>query len=122
MGTDDKSVGELWREEFQRQEDSYQTPHPQRAFFLGFLRSPYIKKILKFADLRRQDRVLEGGCGSGKFSACFAVLGFRVMALDYSPRMVTNALGLRRAAEEYFGRLELDAVVGDLNHLPFAKV
>lgn len=115
-----QSVGELWRAAFRHEEDAYQVSLPDRAFFVRLLRSPYMKHIRRYAQPKRLERVLEGGCGSGKFSVCFAIMGLRATALDYSPRMAANALNLKQAAAGYFGQLALEAAVGDLTHLPFA--
>lgn len=59
---------------------------------------------------RRPEHVLDAGCGPGRLAErCLRELGAEVIGLDQSERMVelTRARGV-------------DAVVGDVQHLPFA--
>ena len=71
------------------------------------------KVIADLCQVRRGDRVLEIGCGTGHFSAYFKELGADVVGLDTSPEMLKLAKDLR-------GELKIDFNQGDAYHLPFA--
>lgn len=112
-----RSVGELWQEEFARQATPYADEGADKAFFENCLALPHTRKLVAAAGLRGGERVLEAGCGSGKFAVALAILGCRVTALDYSPDMVRNAARLKERAEAFYGELDLAAVRGDLEAL-----
>lgn len=59
--------------------------------------------------LRRGDRILDLGCGSGRDLRYFAQRGFRVIGIDYSPRLVELARAYSKQP----------VVVGDFSSLPF---
>lgn len=111
-----KRVGQIWDEHFQTQKDVYSLPEGL-PFLRRFIRSPFIQHILKYANLRRDAKVLEAGCGSGKFSFCFALLGYDVTALDYSAIMLQNVARSRDKFERETGRLNLTLRQGDLERL-----
>ncbi len=71
------------------------------------------KVIAGLCRIRRGDKVLEIGCGTGHFSTYFKELGADVVGLDTSPEMLKVAKDLR-------GELEIDFNKGDAYHLPFA--
>ena len=58
---------------------------------LGPIEKVIIPKILPAIPLKRGDRVLECGIGSGKWSAAFALLGCEVFAMDNSEEILQNA-------------------------------
>ena len=58
---------------------------------LGPLAKVIIPKIQPSIPLKRGDRVLECGIGSGKWSAAFALLGCEVYAMDNSQEMLEKA-------------------------------
>lgn len=58
---------------------------------LGPIDMVIIPKILSAIPLKRGDRVLECGIGSGKWSAAFALLGCEVYAMDSSVEMLEKA-------------------------------
>lgn len=60
-------------------------------------------------NLRRNDRILDLGCGSGRDLRYFAQRGFRVIGIDYSPRLVELARGYSKQP----------VVLGDFASLPF---
>lgn len=57
--------------------------------------------ILRYEKLPAGSRVLEAGCGSGKFSLALAALGHKVVALDYVPEVLR---GVRTAGRQLEGR------------------
>lgn len=59
--------------------------------------------------LRRGDRILDLGCGSGRDLRYFAQRVFRVIGIDYSPRLVELARAYSKQP----------VVVGDFSSLPF---
>lgn len=71
------------------------------------------KVIAGLCRIRRGDKVLEIGCGTGHFSTYFKELGADVVGLDTSPEMLKVAKDLR-------GELKIDFNKGDVYHLPFA--
>ncbi|MCS6911439.1 MAG: class I SAM-dependent methyltransferase, partial [Anaerolineales bacterium] len=111
-----KRVSQLWDEHFQNQEHAYQF-REGLPFLRKFIRSPFIQEILKYANLRHDAKVLEAGCGSGKFSFCFALLGYEVTALDFSVTILKNMARSREELEPETGRLSLTLRQGDLENL-----
>ncbi len=71
------------------------------------------KVIADLCQVRRGDKVLEIGCGTGHFSAYFKELGADVVGLDTSPDML-------RVAKDLRGELKIDFNQGDAYSLPFA--
>lgn len=82
-------------------------------------------------NLRRGDRILDLGCGSGRDLRYFAQHGFRVIGIDYSPRLVELArvyskqpVVLGDFASLPFKDNSFDAVwsIGSLLHVPRSSV
>jgi SAM-dependent methyltransferase len=111
-----KRVGQIWDEHFQAQEHAYRL-EKGLPFLRKFIRSPFIQDILRYANLKRNAKVLEVGCGSGKFSFCFALLGCDVTALDFSTTILQNVAASREKLEQETGRLSLTLHHGDLEKL-----
>src|SRR5712692_9678181 len=110
------SVGDQWRQAITQQSGAYRTVLDPR-FIERFMRSPYIELPRRYAQLGQGQSALEAGCGSGKFSLCFARLGCDATALDFSPDIIANVQDLRQQAETIWGPLSLRVVAGDLEHL-----
>ena len=69
--------------------------------------------IRELCGIRRGEKVLEIGCGTGHFSAYFKELGAEVVGLDTSPEML-------RVAKDLRGEKKIDFSRGDAYQLPFA--
>lgn len=63
----------------------------------------WLKPVLDCIDIKRGDRVVEFGCGSGKFSAGLSLMGFNVIATDQLEDML-DRVGLN------FPRMNLKTV------------
>jgi len=116
--SDQVAVGHAWEEALKGK--GYPLPVDAR-FLRRFRTSPYIRLITRYARLCEHSRILEPGCGSGKFSLALGSLGHRPVALDY----VADVLrGLRVAEKELSARRwpgQLSGYCqGDLENLPFA--
>lgn len=112
-----KRVGQIWDEcLLQTQKDAYLL-QGGLPFLRKFIRSPFIQNILKYANLRRDAKVMEAGCGSGKFSFCFALLGYDVTALDFSATVLQNVARSKEKIEQEIGQLKLTLRQGDLEKL-----
>lgn len=68
----------------------------QRAYFEGSLKKTmvprdsrylrrHVKELLRFGEIAPRDRVLELGCGMGRYTVLLADMGFAVEGLDLSP-------------------------------------
>ena len=115
-----ESIGEQWAQAFEQQTDPYLIEADQK-FFDDWLISPYMRLLVRAADVRGGEKVLEAGCASGKYSVGLAIQGCQVTALDYVPQMVQNVRALADRAEEISGRkLPLEAVQGDIEQLDLA--
>ncbi len=60
-------------------------------------RSDYINQLIGLLELERSDSVLDVGCGSGTLAIPLAALGHAVVALDFSPVMLSE---LEQSASE----------------------
>lgn len=80
---------------------------------------PYTEELLK---VKEGQTILDIACGNGNFSRRLAQLGAKVVALDYSSKMVERA---KKRSKEYLGQIEyrvLDATsYEDLNELGHQK-
>ena len=89
-------------------------------FLQRFRASPYIQKILRYANLPAGSLILEPGCGSGKFSLTLASIGHHVITLDY----VAGVLSAIRRTDERLtppaGALS-GICLGSLERLPFSE-
>lgn len=108
-------IGQKWEKSFH--DHSYEIKQVGKEFFESFADSKYIKLMVNYSGIKKGDRVLEAGCGSGKLSVVMATLGYKVTALDFSERMLKNVWALKQEAQKYFGRLDLECVRGDLGNL-----
>jgi len=84
--------------------------HTPKGRFVDVLEKEVISELCK---LRRGDKVLEIGCGTGHFSAYFEELGAEVTGLDTSSNML-------RLAKEKFGELKINFETGEAYSLPFS--
>lgn len=76
--------------------------------------TPCAAKLVKRAEVRPGDRVLDVACGTGVVSVTAARLGARVTGLDLTPEL------LERARENgKIAGVEIDWREGDVEHLPF---
>ena len=66
--------------------------------------------LLNLPDLKEQTRILDVGCGTGKFSYEFKKLGLEIFCLDISREMLDFAKSKRRCI--YY-------ILADAEHLPF---
>ena len=118
----EQGVGAQWLRVFKQQGNLYAHPQASRASFEKFRRGPYVQLMLRYAGLAAGAQVIEVGCGSGRFTACLASLGYRATALDISHEMAGNARNLARQAEQYFGPLAVAVVQADMDAtLPLAS-
>ena len=97
--------------------------HRQRGYFERAIkqtmvprRSPYllrqVRELLRHAGIRPGDRVLEVGCGMGRYTLLLAELGIAVEGLDLTP-------GLLEKLQEYNGgRFEIPLRAGDVITFP----
>ncbi|MBI5877727.1 MAG: methyltransferase domain-containing protein [Chloroflexi bacterium] len=67
------------------------------------MHGPFVQHIVRYAQMAAGASAIEVGCGSARFTACLALMGFRVTALDVSPTMLENALDMQRQAEALLG-------------------
>jgi SAM-dependent methyltransferase len=72
----------------------------------------HVRELLKFAPIKPNDRVLEIGCGMGRYTLLFAQLGIRIEGLDLSPVLIEQ---LRQFAE---GRFNIPLYTGDVIDTP----
>jgi len=112
------SVGEQWRAAFSELGSAYGAQFDAR-FMIKFLRSPYVELPRRYARLGVGKRPLEAGCGSAKFSLCFARLGCDALALDFSSDIAANVRARGSQARAVWGALSLTIVRGDLECLNF---
>lgn len=113
------AVGEAWGRRLQGA--GYGTAGDER-FLARFRASPYIQLILRYPSLPRGGslRVLEPGCGSGKFSLALASLGHRVIALDYVAGVLHGVRAGAPAAPEGWSGRPQGYCQGSLEQLSFA--
>jgi ubiquinone/menaquinone biosynthesis C-methylase UbiE len=110
-----------WSRIFEEDSTVYRLGKVHRSFFEKLTRSRYMSKILSHpTGAGRVLRILEAGCGSGKFSVSLAVAGHKVVAMDYTMQMLENTRDLTAVAEGYYGELEIALIQQDLNNLGFS--
>jgi len=71
---------------------------PPRREIRRMMNSPHIKYLLKYS--KPGSKVLEGGCGSAKFSFALALKGYDVTAMDYSKHIVANVKSMLEAVKK----------------------
>ena len=111
-------VGKKWEGSFKKYGEKYSTKVFDAKFYKKFLYSEYIKKIIDNVSLSSDARILEAGCGSGKFSICFAIMGFNVVAMDFSGSICKNLKETVEEAQRSYN-IEIEVVRGDLEKLCF---
>jgi SAM-dependent methyltransferase len=95
----------------------------QRTYFEGTLKktmvprpSPYVERqvreLIREARLSPGDRILDVGCGMGRYTLPLAGLGYRVEGLDLAPGL------LARLGEYNGGRFDIPLHAGDLLKMP----
>lgn len=110
------SVGQAWAELLKGRSYGEKI---SAQFLNRFLRSPYIKLLRHYADLPENARVLEPGCGSGKFSLAFVALGNHAFVFDYSFEVLRE---VRISGYSLYGdsfALLSSFCCGDIETLPF---
>jgi glycosyltransferase involved in cell wall biosynthesis len=81
---------------------------PRRSRYL----ERHVDELVDFAGLRPGDRVLEVGCGMGRYMLILAERGFRMEGIDISPELLE---GLRRHAA---GRFDISLHEADIVNPP----
>lgn len=114
-------TGEEWERVFRENPLLYRPDVVDERFFEKFIKSRYIRIMVRFAQIKGGEEILEAGCGSGKFSVCLAILGCKVTALDFSRQMLGNTRILSEIAASYFGKLNLRTIRQDLNTLDISS-
>lgn len=71
-------------------------------------------ELVRYADIRRDERVLDVACGTGVVSVTAARLGAQVSALDLSPKLIEA--GAENAA---LAGVEIEFREGDVENLPY---
>jgi len=79
----------------------------QDAVFL--IMSPWIQEIIKYIGLPKMAKVCEFGCGCGKFSAAFAIMGCKVTCADINPKMLEKV-------KENFPFIKMEFVQADIKN------
>jgi ubiquinone/menaquinone biosynthesis C-methylase UbiE len=78
----------------------------------------YSQSLVDLLDLKKDDLVLDDGCGNGRFSMAMALGGTRVVALDVNKFIL-------KAATKWSRQMKLsnclDLVLGDIQNLPFKE-
>lgn len=112
----DSSVGQAWAKRFDQESNPYRL-EGGLPFLRRFMRSPFVQLPQRYARLGAGSHVLEAGCGSAKFSVCFALLGCNVTALDYSSAVLRSVASLIESVSCQVGPLSVTLVEGDLERL-----
>lgn len=113
-----QEVGKNWDTLIQK-EDIYCLKHENKRFFENFIKSEFIRKIVYSVPITGEEKILEAGCGSGKFSIVLAILGCEVTAMDYSAKIVKNVEGFVKIAETYFGKLRVNVEQGNIEAMKY---
>nr|WP_246628309.1 class I SAM-dependent methyltransferase [Paenibacillus oenotherae] len=74
-----------------------------------------VQRMSGWLELRKNDKVLDIGCGMGRHSLALAELGYEVTGIDLSEELLQEA---RRHNED--GRIK-ELIRGDMRELPFAE-
>ncbi len=114
-------TGVEWEGIFRKNPLLYRPDVVNKRFFEKFIESPYIRMIVRFAQIKGGGEILEAGCGSGKFSVCLAILGCKVTALDLSHQMLRNTRRPGEIAASFLGKLNLRTIRQDLNRLDISS-
>jgi len=79
----------------------------------------YVKKKLEMIKkwVRRNDYILDVGCGTGEYTTSLANHCKSIVGLDTSPKMIKK--GMTKAKEKSLENIAF--VVGDITHLPFCN-
>ena len=72
-----------------------------------WLTSPWITEIIRLTKLPKKAKVCEFGCGCGKFSAAFAILGCKVTCVDIMPEMLEKV-------KENFPNIKMEFIQADI--------
>src|ERR1041385_8331011 len=81
---------------------------------LEALKTPAAARLVKFANVRGGQSVLDVGCGTGVVAITAARIGGRVRGIDLTPELLERARQNARIAD-----LEIDFQEGDAETLPF---
>lgn len=98
-----------WRAHNQRQRRYFESqPKPNMLPRPSAYLERHVDELVAFAGLQPGDRVLEVGCGMGRYTLPLAARGLRVTGIDIAPGLLDR---LRDAAD---GRHSIELVVGDV--------
>jgi SAM-dependent methyltransferase len=78
--------------------------------------TPVAARLVEFAGIRPDERMLDVGCGTGVVAITAASLGARVSGLDLTPDLLEHA----RTNEKIAGCGEVEWTEGDAENLPYA--
>src|SRR5437763_2547611 len=81
---------------------------------LEALTTPAAARLVKFANVRAKQNVLDVGCGTGVVAITAARIGARVQGIDLTPELLERARENARIAN-----VEIDFREGDAEALPF---
>ena len=110
-------VGRSWRENLIANPEAY--ADTSLAEFNCFRESVWLKLLLQHTTLTPGSKVLEAGCGSGKFSVALATLGCEVVAMDYSYEALERAKALAQNVSSQFGELNISFIQGSIQEMGF---
>lgn len=111
-----QNLAENWDKIFDGLKDSYQLTGGLQ-FLRKFIRSPFIQTIARYAQLGADARILEAGCGGAKFSLSFALMGYKVTALDFSQNILDTVNQSYLQIEKATGPLNFSTYKDDLEQL-----
>jgi len=79
---------------------------------------PYSQSLVGLLDPKKDNLVLDDGCGNGRFSIAMAMRGARVVALDIN-RLMLKVVAKSATQKKLINYLDL--VLGDIQNLPFKE-
>lgn len=97
-------------------EDSYRfTVSRKHLFRIKYLKTTFLKKVIKHGKIKKGSKILDVGCGGGTDSVPLALMGCEVTAIDVNENMIKNLMEYKNGVEVVIGNeLKIDAIVGNL--------
>ena len=74
---------------------------------------PWVVSVVEYADIRCRDKVIDIGCGTGRYTELFTGFCGTVVGIDASPGMIKQASNAKRHAVDY--------VISDALSIPFRR-
>lgn len=75
----------------------------------------FLRKFLKYGNIKKTDKILEAGCGTGKISVSIAYeIGCDVTCLDYSDEVLKTVKFIYSIISKKKGELNVSFIKGDL--------